>query len=184
MTFPDRSFDLVYWFSVFEHLPDPEAVLWEAIRVTRPGGVVVISLHMYTAEGGCHDLRIFPGNRATMPYRAHLRPHHRHKVVESAWMNEWSLARWEELFGRLLPGAELDLELHHYAFDQVLRQELTMLRAAGDLADYTDRDLLGVNLRAVWRKPRRLAPKGASGANVPPTAGLDARTRDGSERAS
>jgi SAM-dependent methyltransferase len=153
MSFPDATFDLVYSFSVFEHLPDPKAVLREAIRVLRPGGLASISLHLYTSEGGCHDLRIFAGDRSSIPYWAQLRPPVKDTVIESCYMNEWRLAQWHELFDELCPTGILSLDRHHEPFGSELVTELAALRAGGELGDYSDEELLGVNYRILWRKP-------------------------------
>lgn len=153
MTFPDASFDLVYSFSVFEHLPDPEAALKEAIRVLRPGGLLSISLHLYSAEGGCHDLRIFAGDRDEIPYWAHLRPNLKHTVVESCYMNEWRLDQWRALLDTQCPGGTVVLDPHHQPYASELADELRTIRASGELVDYSDEDLLTVNYRVAWTKP-------------------------------
>jgi SAM-dependent methyltransferase len=153
MTFPDASFDVVYSFSVFEHLPDPEAVLHEAKRVLKPGGLLYVSLHLYSSEGGCHDLRIFAGDRANIPYWAQLRPKVKDTVIESCYMNEWRLDRWKELFSEWCATATLSTDKHHDPFGPQLIRELEQLRAGGELADYTDEELLAVNLRCAWTKP-------------------------------
>jgi ubiquinone/menaquinone biosynthesis C-methylase UbiE len=44
LSFPDHAFDKVILAEVLEHLPDDRAGLAEAVRVTRPGGMIVISV--------------------------------------------------------------------------------------------------------------------------------------------
>jgi SAM-dependent methyltransferase len=43
LSFADASFDLVYSFNVFEHLPHPAETFAEITRVLRPGGVAFIT---------------------------------------------------------------------------------------------------------------------------------------------
>lgn len=43
LPFPDASFDLVTCLEALEFMPRPEQVLAEAIRVTRPGGMLLVS---------------------------------------------------------------------------------------------------------------------------------------------
>ncbi len=46
--FPDRHFDFVYSYAVFQHIPDPEVVfsyLHETIRVLRPGGIARLQIN-------------------------------------------------------------------------------------------------------------------------------------------
>src|SRR5258706_14203485 len=46
LTYPDGYFDAAYSVSVLEHIPDggDSAAISELIRVTRPGGVVVVTV--------------------------------------------------------------------------------------------------------------------------------------------
>jgi len=81
-------------------------------------------------------------------------------VIESCYMNEWGLAQWTELFERVCPGVTISLEPHHDEFDQLLRRELGELRSRGEVADYSDEELLTVNCRAAWRKPAEPALRG------------------------
>lgn len=43
-------FDFVYSFQVFEHLPEPRPVLEELLRLTKPGGYILIHTDMETRE--------------------------------------------------------------------------------------------------------------------------------------
>ena len=57
MPFADAEFDLVCSFNAFEHFADPEAVLREAIRVTKPGGVIYLLFGpLYWSSYGLHAM--------------------------------------------------------------------------------------------------------------------------------
>lgn len=65
LSFPDRSFDLIFSINVFHHLKEPEAALGEMARLLRPSGKIVLSdfnakgLEIinacHTSEGKVHD---------------------------------------------------------------------------------------------------------------------------------
>lgn len=153
MRLASNTFDFVYSFSVFEHLDDPKAVLSKAIRVLKPGGVVQISTHIYSSEGGCHDLRIFAGDRDSIPLWAHLRPSVKNTVLESCYMNMWRDAQWRELFAELCPGGEVSFDKHAEPRGTEFAKALVELRKAGELGEYSDQELLMVNLVTTWQKP-------------------------------
>lgn len=159
MTFPDGSFDLAYSFSVFEHLPDPGKVLDEIIRVLRPGGGCYISLHMYSSEDGCHDMRIFADDREGIPYWSHLRPPHKELIQANAYMNEIRLEEWKQLFESRMPGVTFYYDTHDPAKIERLQKQLASIRSAGELQDYRDEELLNVNLIATWKKPDTNTPE-------------------------
>ncbi|MCE5176898.1 MAG: class I SAM-dependent methyltransferase [Caldisericales bacterium] len=54
LSFPNKSFDLVFAFDAFEHVKDPALMLKEARRVLRPGGKVVMSFTTWGRPGGHH----------------------------------------------------------------------------------------------------------------------------------
>jgi arabinofuranan 3-O-arabinosyltransferase len=52
---PDDTFDLVFSSNVLEHVPDPRRFLDEAVRVTRPGGLVYVSFTVWHSPWGGHE---------------------------------------------------------------------------------------------------------------------------------
>lgn len=51
LSFPDRSFDITVAMYVMTVVPDPEKVVHEIARVTRPGGVAIIVNHFSVERG-------------------------------------------------------------------------------------------------------------------------------------
>jgi SAM-dependent methyltransferase len=152
MSFPDGSFDFIYSFSVFEHLPDPARAIAEAARVLKPGGACYISVHFFSSENGGHDIRIFSGDRAGIPHWAHLRPEHESSTQPNAYLNKVRLADWIKMFEERMPGVSFMFDRHEPSTEALLRNDLEAIRARGELADYTDDELLCVNLVAIWKK--------------------------------
>lgn len=75
LPFADGAFDAVAMFDVLEHIPRDSAAAAEARRVTRPGGVVLVST---------------PAATWRYPYHAALKPFCPH---ESELMDEWGHVR-------------------------------------------------------------------------------------------
>ncbi len=146
----DESFDVVYSFSVFEHLDDPPAVVAEASRLLRRGGVAILHVHPFTSENGAHDPRVMSGDRRTLPLWAHLRPQHRELVASNAYLNEWGVDRWRELFASMLPGSDVVLRGDD---DPARRVQLAALQRTGELEGYNDDELLNADLYCFWQRP-------------------------------
>ena len=108
--FVDESFDFVYSFNSFEHFPDPEAVLSEALRVLRPGGLLYLEFGpLWLSPRGAHQFQTI-----SVPYveclftkdmLAEFAAARDIRLMGFFWMNEWPLSRyrslWERNAGRL-----------------------------------------------------------------------------------
>jgi SAM-dependent methyltransferase len=55
----DDSFDVVYSSNVAEHVPDPWAMGEEMLRVTRPGGLMILSYTVWLGPFGGHETGIW-----------------------------------------------------------------------------------------------------------------------------
>ena len=65
---PPGQFDLVYSYNTWEHVPDPAAALTEAIRLTRPGGLVYLRFGpLFASAWGLHAYKTL-----TIPYAQFL----------------------------------------------------------------------------------------------------------------
>jgi SAM-dependent methyltransferase len=162
MSFPDASFDFVCSYSAFGHMSDPKAALQEVRRVLRPGGVAYISLHLYTSHSGCLDPAIIGKDELEAPFWPHLRPSWIHAVQPAAYLNELRLPAWKKMFEEVMPGTRFI----HETQDE-LATPLSDLRQSGELTEYSDEELLTLNLIGVWQKPRE-AERPRSAASVEP----------------
>jgi SAM-dependent methyltransferase len=147
---PASSFDCAMSLSVFEHLPDPAAVFREIRRLLRPGGVSHHIIHLYSSDSGAHDARSYAADRSGFPYWCHLRPAHQHLLAPNCYVNKLSVAQWKTVVASEYPGAQVT----HFRAGSPYTEELAKLRAAGELSDYSDDELLTLCLSVVWKKPR------------------------------
>ena len=142
------SYDLVMSWSVFEHLPDPQAALKNIIDALRPGGIFFISIHLYTANNGHHDIRAFSGHEQALPAWAHLRPTTRAVVRPSAFLNQWRLADWRKLFLEAAPGYDECLVTHNRQYAHLLTADVRQ-----ELREYSEEELIAVDVIYRWQKP-------------------------------
>lgn len=143
------KYDLIMSWSVFEHLADPKIALENVIHLLNPGGLFYLSIHLYTANNGHHDIRAFTGQENRLPLWGHLRASTRSLIHPSAYLNQWRLAQWRSLFGKLTPGYIELLERNDdcpYFIPRLTRD----IRA--ELSEYTDEELFTVNSIYSWRK--------------------------------
>ncbi len=140
-------FNVVMSWAVFEHLPDPERALRNVISALQPGGVFLISLHLYTSSTGHHDIRAFTGREEELPMWAHLRESTRHLIEPSSYLNQWPLSAWRELFAELAPG--------HIEYRSTIdiNSSLITEEVWDELRDYTKEELSTIDAIYVWKKP-------------------------------
>jgi SAM-dependent methyltransferase len=145
-----EAFDVVMSWSVMEHLADPESALRHMVRALRPGGVLFVSVHLYTCNSGHHDIRAFTGQEDTLPLWGHLRSSTQHLVTASAYLNRWRLPEWRALFSLATPGYEERLE----TYDNRERYGSLMTNALRhELREYSDEELFTVDAIYAWKKP-------------------------------
>lgn len=149
MTFPDGHFDCVYSYSVFEHIDRPEAALQEVKRTLKPGGIAYISVHIYSSHSGQHDPKMLVQDKPEPPLWPHLRDKYKNTVAPSAYLNKVRFDEWTAMFERVMPGVRWEHEKQEYLLDQ-----LKEIHAAGEMADWSEEELLTLNFIAIWQKPK------------------------------
>lgn len=78
LPFADSSFDLVTCLDVIEHTPDDRATLAELLRVTRPGGTLVVTVPAYQRLWSAHDV-------INQHHRRYVAAQLRAAAVEGGW---------------------------------------------------------------------------------------------------
>jgi SAM-dependent methyltransferase len=152
MSFQAGSFDFVYSRSVLHCLPDPGVALRELARVLRPGGLAYMSLQPYSSATGCLDPRIHTNRQHEVAGWPHLRPRLRGGLYPpNVFLNELRLDAWHAIFAREMPGSECVIVPNT---DARVRLEAAQLQAKGELAAYTQDELLAGELVAMWHKPQ------------------------------
>jgi SAM-dependent methyltransferase len=78
LPFASRSIDIVFSSNVLEHVPEPERMADEMLRVARPGGLVFLSYTLWYSPWGGHETspwHYLGGDRAARRYeRVHGHP--------------------------------------------------------------------------------------------------------------
>jgi SAM-dependent methyltransferase len=115
LVFPDATFDLVFSFNVFEHLPDPRATFAEIVRVLRPGGLAYISFTgLRWSPHGAHMYKVINIPYITILFdEADVLGYLREKGLTDTFpaVNEYSIDQFRAVFH-----ADADaIEMLHYA---------------------------------------------------------------------
>jgi SAM-dependent methyltransferase len=94
LPFDDATFDLVTCLDVIEHTPDDVRALRELVRVTRPGGHLLVTAPAYQSLWSAHDVR-----------NEHYRRYRRGSLRDAAGRAGWTLVRDTHFNSLLLPAA-------------------------------------------------------------------------------
>ena len=144
MPLPDDSYDLVISHDALEHFDDPVGALDEAIRVCRAGGLIYFRFGpLYRSSEGLHA-----GARLGVPFapvlferetidrfieEAHREP------IHHSYCNEWSLARFRELFAsrsHLVDTVQSFEHLELYGVELISRYPEVFKRTSADLDEF------------------------------------------------
>ena len=156
MDFEDSTFDFVHSMAVFEHIDDVPAAVKELNRVLKPGGIAVITPHLFASLSGGHNLEwIWPDKNAAENVEPwdHLREN---KHPANAYMNKLKLADYQSAFRSNMDVEKEDLVVEGEPY---LTPELeAMLSARG----YSREDLLTRTVTFFVRKREPAAVAGSS----------------------
>jgi SAM-dependent methyltransferase len=144
------SFAVVYCRALFQHLMEPEVATREIVRLLTPGGVLHISLHLYTSFNGSLDPRVAEGSGDESLHWAHLRPSLSGSVRAEAAVGKFRLSQWSDIFSRACPGYMSEV---HDSSRAGVRELAARLVEAGELPGYTKEELCAHTLDVYWKKP-------------------------------
>lgn len=99
LPFADNTFDLITSIAAFEHFLDVPKVVAEAYRVLKPGGLIWVGLHPFTALSGGHNVGLRLGPVTKLPDGVEPWDHLRKRQVPfSVPLNEWRIEQYEQEF--------------------------------------------------------------------------------------
>jgi SAM-dependent methyltransferase len=101
LPFAEAQFDLAVSAAAFVHFLDVPAVVAEVHRVLRPGGLVWVSIHVFTGPTGGHNLSFTEFPLRTVPPGVDAWDHLRQRRLPfTVPLNEWRPHQYIEAFAR------------------------------------------------------------------------------------
>jgi SAM-dependent methyltransferase len=103
LDWPAETFDATFSFNAFEHFPQPDVVLQEMLRVTRPGGIIRLDFGpLYYSAYGLHGYRTVSIPYAQLLFtedslRAYQEQHDLRPIPFDS-LNHWPATRFRELW--------------------------------------------------------------------------------------
>jgi ubiquinone/menaquinone biosynthesis C-methylase UbiE len=164
LPFKDALFDICYSQNTFEHVPDPEMALREAIRVTLPGGFIYLQFDpVWTADTGSHFqeniaepwIHLLEDDDALLARMAASGASEHEQSELLGAMNRRPISYYREMFPRLIRQHRLEVLVHHEWAGTVQldwTEHPNLGKAAAKLGLRED-DLLVRGMRYLLRKP-------------------------------
>ena len=142
LPFGDGAFDIAITSNVLEHVPDPERVCRELVRVTKPGGVAIASFTNWLSPWGGHETAPWHYLGGEYAVRRYVR-RHGHDPKNRVDRTLYRLSVKEMMrFAPEIPGAEVvDMRPRYWP-----GWSRPLLKVPGA------REVLTWNLWVVWRK--------------------------------
>ena len=157
LDFYDDSFDVVFSYDAFEHFSDPESVLREMTRVTKPGGYIYLEFGpLFMSPMGLHAYR-----EITVPYCQHLFSEatiaaflveERLEALDFSHCNGWSLIQFRNLFAVYSTklSKELYVETCNYEHLNLIEEYPSIMK---NKTDYFE-DLMCDSIKVLFRKKK------------------------------
>jgi ubiquinone/menaquinone biosynthesis C-methylase UbiE len=157
-------FDICYSQNTFEHIPDPEMALREAVRVARPGGFVYLQFDpVWTADSGSHFLdhigqpwiHLIEGDAEILERMRAAGASEKEMEAFRTEMNRQPISYYREMFPRVIRQCGLEVVLHHQwsgTIDPSWTEHPNLARAAA-ATGLRSEDLLVRGLRYLLRTP-------------------------------
>lgn len=153
--FRDDSFDFAFSYNSFEHFPEPEQVLQEAMRVVRPGGHIYLNFGpLWLSPFGAHQFKAI-----AIPYLECLFT--KELLVEFAsqanldltdfsQMNEWTLKQYRKLWQRFANRLQTIAyyEVYNAEYVDLIRRYPSCFKSKTNEFD----DLVVSNIEVLFRK--------------------------------
>jgi SAM-dependent methyltransferase len=146
LPFPDDCFDLVTSVAAFEHFLDVPSVVAELHRVLHPGGVVWVSVHLFTSPTGGHNLSSTKFPLRTVPPGVDAWDHLRKRRLPfTVPLNQWRRDQYLHAFARHFQIVK------HYCYMRE-GQELLTPQIEAELSEYSRDELTSAAYVIVARK--------------------------------
>jgi SAM-dependent methyltransferase len=148
LPFGPRSFDLITSVAAFEHFLHVPLVLQECSRVLKPGSVLWVMVHPFTALSGGHNVKLMEIPLRNLPRGVDPWDHLRKRCLPfHVPLNEWRIHQYLEAFAQ-----HFEIVKHYCAMRE--GEHLLSKEVLDNLPGYSADELTCGSYVIVARKPR------------------------------